>query len=99
MVQDGASLLFIDQKQTSADEVNEYEALHKEIFPDLPLKIINFFSAKFEDLQLISRHRVVLLPTFVVVGPSNKVMFKLSGRLPTSKDLELLREGTNNGDE
>lgn len=93
MVQDGASLLFVDLKQTSIDDVNEYEALHKDLLPDLQLSIINFFSSKHEDLQLISRHRVVLLPTFVVIGQANKVVFKLSGRLPTNRNLELLREG------
>jgi hypothetical protein len=90
-----ASLLFYDGKQTVAADVMAFRDLHKECLPDVPLQTINFFSSKFEDLQLISKHRVVSLPTYVSVNTTNKVAFRIAGRLPTANNLDMLNsEGT-----
>ena len=90
-----ASLLFYDPKKTPTSEVDAFREVFVHRFPRETLVVINFFSSKFEDLQLISKHRVVSLPTFVSVTPSNKVAFRVAGKFPTAHNLELVNgEGT-----
>jgi hypothetical protein len=88
-----ASLLFIDPKLTSSAEITAFQRLHAKKLPDFPLQVIDFFSSVFEDLQLISKHRVVILPTYIAITQPNKVAFKVSGRFPTAMNLELLASG------
>jgi len=90
-----ASLLFYDPKKTPTQEVDAFREVFASRFPKEALVVINFFSSKFEDLQLISKHRVVSLPTFVSVTQSNKVAFRVAGRFPTAHNLNLINgEGT-----
>lgn len=90
-----ASLLFIDPKQTKDAELASFGRLHTKKLPAVPLRIINFFSSGFEDLQIISKHRIVLLPTYVIVTHQNKSIFRVSGKLPTAEILNLLSREDN----
>jgi hypothetical protein len=85
-----ASLLFVDPKQTSTADIDDFKQLHAQKLPEVPLQVISFFSSKFEDLQLISKHRVVSLPTYVATTPQNRTAFRISGNLPTANSLDLL---------
>jgi hypothetical protein len=85
-----ASLLFIDPRLTRDAEVTAFQRLHVKKMPGVQLQVIDFFSSKFEDLQLISKHRVVSLPTYVATIQPNKVAFRVSGRFPTAANLDLL---------
>ena len=85
-----SSILFVSNEEVSNHDLEMFIKCHDECLPDIKLKIVDFFSSKFEDLQLVSKYRVVSLPTYVGVANNSKALFRIAGRLPTSDDLSVL---------
>jgi hypothetical protein len=68
-----SAILFLDfDKQTLA----ERDTIRFRLNRLLPTKVINFFSSELDELAIISKHRVVSLPTYLLVDEKNKVKMR-----------------------
>lgn len=64
--------LFLDFAKHRADERSDIAERIKSGLPNHELKVVNFFSSLVDDLLIVSKHRVVSLPTFVVLDDKKK---------------------------
>jgi hypothetical protein len=49
-------------------------------------KLINFYTTNFDELKLISKYRIVMLPSIVGLNVKSKVILKLVGEITNAID-------------
>lgn len=69
-------ILFVDFGKTDA---TTRDAVGLGLSSVLPTTIINFFTSELDQLAIVSRHRIVLLPTYLIVDDKNKVKLRYVG--------------------
>jgi hypothetical protein len=84
------ALFFYDHKKTPAVGPDAVKAAVASANPDIQTRLIKFFSSDLDDLALVSRYRIVSLPTFIAVN-GKEVIMRITGRLPNQDELNLLR--------
>lgn len=94
-----SALLFYDQEAISRELANTYVKALAIKIPNLEnSRTINFYSSKLEDLTLVSKYRVVSLPTLILTDPSNRIVMRCATFLPDIDDL-IHRLGFNTDDQ
>jgi hypothetical protein len=80
--------LFFDLSSMSRELARAYMASINVAF-NRPIegRAINFFSSTVEDLALISKYRVVTLPTLVMLNDKNKLVFRMVNSLPVAQTI------------
>lgn len=79
------AILFIDYDRTTVTERMSYCRRMNDCLGIIGVTI-NFFSSVLEDLAIISKHRVVSLPTFIALDERGKVSTRLL-HIPESEEL------------
>lgn len=93
------AILFYDPAMMSTPLANAYISAVKVAFNrDINSIAVNFFSSKQEDLALVSRHRVVSLPTLVLLNGKNKVLTRCTTELPVPESLLIVETPVVEGD-
>jgi thioredoxin-related protein len=85
------ALFFYDHKKTPAIGPDAVRTAVASANPDVEVKLIRFFSSDLDDLALISRYRIVSLPTFIVAD-GKEVLMRIAGRIPLQNELEMLKD-------
>lgn len=79
-------ILFFDPDNTNRDAAKQY-AEDVKVKTGANSMAVNFFSSSMDDLALVSKHRIVALPTVVVLD-KNKVV----GRFLSLIDIDVLAD-------
>jgi thioredoxin-related protein len=83
------ALFFYDHKKTPVAGSDAVQAAVAATNPYIKVRLVKFFSSDLDDLAMVSRYRVVSLPTFIVVD-GKEVLMRIAGRLPTTVEINLL---------
>lgn len=79
-------ILFFDPDQTKREDAKQYVDSVKERTGANSMAV-NFFSSSMDDLALVSKHRVVALPTIVVLTKN-----KVTARFLSLVDMDVLAD-------